>query len=61
MSNTIPRSHRMDQWTPAERAIHDAVQAVEEMGADVRLTKAVRLLAEAQASVAAFVDERQAA
>lgn len=51
-----PRRHRIDQWVPAERAIHDAVQAVEVMGADVRLTEAVILLGRARDSVADFVD-----
>ena len=46
----------MDLWTPAERAIYDAVQVVETVGADLRLTDAVRYLDLARRSVAAFVD-----
>lgn len=42
--------------TPAEKAIYDAVQEVEKMGADTRLTNAVVKLAEARESVADFVD-----
>lgn len=57
----IPRRNRMDQWTPAERAIYDAVQAVEDMPADVRLTDAVRLLDDAQNKVADYVDGVEAA
>lgn len=52
----VPRANRMDLWTPAERAIYDAVQVVESAGADLRLTDAVRFLGLAQRSVAAFVD-----
>jgi hypothetical protein len=44
MSDDIPRRARLDQFTPAEKAIYDAVQAVEEMPADVLLTDAVILL-----------------
>jgi hypothetical protein len=54
--NEIPRRIRMDQWTAAERAIYDAVQAVEALAADVRLTDAVVLLQAARDSVADYVD-----
>ena len=52
----IPRRIRLDQMTIAELAIFNAVQLVEEMGADVRLTNAVNLLARAREQVADFVD-----
>lgn len=52
----IPRRAMLEQFTPAERAIYDAVALVEEMGADVRLTKAVVLLGQARDAVADFVD-----
>lgn len=55
-SDEIPRRARMDQWCPAERAIYDAAQAVEEMPADERLTRAVILLDDARRLVADFVD-----
>ncbi len=55
MSN-IPRRSQMTQWTPAERAIYEAVQAVEAMPADPRLTEAVVLLQAARDYVADFVD-----
>lgn len=60
MSETreLPRRVYMDMWSPAERAIYDAAQAVEGMGADVRLTEAVNLLAEARNRVADYVDEQ---
>lgn len=52
----IPRRCRYDLYTPAERAISDAVQAVEAAGADVRLTDAVILLQKAKDRVADFVE-----
>jgi hypothetical protein len=51
------RRIRIDLWTPAERAIHEAMQAVERLPADVRLTDAVILLGQAQAKVADYVDD----
>lgn len=57
MSETsIPRRVCIDRWTPAERAINDAAQAVEAMAADVRLTDAVVLLQAARDSVADYID-----
>jgi hypothetical protein len=55
-TNEIPRRARMEHWTPAERAIYDALQAVEAMPADARLTAAVVLLGAARDSVADYVD-----
>lgn len=46
----------MLQWTPAEKAIHDAVQAVESAGANPLLTDAVNLLAHARQKVAMWVE-----
>ena len=43
--------------SPAELAIRAAVEAVEQMGADVRLTDAVQLLQAARESVADHVDQ----
>jgi hypothetical protein len=54
--NDIPRRARIDKFVPAEKAIFDAVHAVEEMLADPRLTKAVVALQEARGLVADFVD-----
>jgi hypothetical protein len=51
-----PRRIDMLRWTPAERAIHAAIEAVEAAGADVRLTDAVILLSQAQGKVADYVD-----
>ena len=52
----IPRRICVDKLTPAEKAIYDAVQAVELAGADTRLTDAVNLLQAARDKVADFVD-----
>lgn len=56
MNNVIPRRNRLDLLQPAEKAIRDAVQAVEGMDADARLTDAVSLLNQARESVADFID-----
>lgn len=58
MSSEITRRARIDLWTPAEKAINDAVQIVEEMEADEKLTDAVILLGKAQNKVADFVDSK---
>jgi hypothetical protein len=47
----------MDLWTPAEMAIHNAIQEVEKMPADVRLTNAVILLSQVQRIIADFIDK----
>lgn len=52
----IPRRARVDLWCDAEKAIQAAVDAVEAMPADVRLTDAVNQLWEARQSVADYVD-----
>jgi hypothetical protein len=44
--------------TPAEKAVYDAVQAVEKAGADVRLTDAVVLLQQAREKLADYFDEQ---
>lgn len=52
----IPRRIRIDRLTPAERAIYDALIAVEAVGAHPLLTEAVVLLQEARSKVADYVD-----
>jgi hypothetical protein len=49
----------MDLWHDAERAIHDAVQAVERAGAHPLLTDAVVLLGLAKEKVADFVETKK--
>lgn len=46
----------LDLMTPAELAIYNAMQEVEKLPADVRLTNAIVALNEAKCHVANFVD-----
>ena len=52
----FPRRCKVDEMTPAELAIREAVLKVEALGAHPLLTKAVILLGEAREAVADFVD-----
>ena len=52
----IPRRIDRTRHTPAERAITDAMHAVEEAGAHPLLTDAVILLGKARDRVADYVD-----
>lgn len=52
----IPRRICIDKLTPVEKAIYDAVQAVEALPPDERLTNAVIALGKARDLVADFVD-----
>ena len=54
----FPRRQQLDKCTPAELAIYKAMEEVEEIGADVRLTDAINKLNEARNLVADFVDEQ---
>lgn len=58
MSNEIPRTIRIDLATPAEVAIRAAETAVENLGADVRLTQAATKLQEARALVGEYVNDQ---
>lgn len=58
MENTITRRARIDLFVPAEKAIYDAIQIIENMGADVQLTDAQTLLAQAKEKVADYVDSQ---
>ena len=53
----IPRRIRLDLSEPAELAIRNAVDEVEKIGADVRLTNAINLLNEARELVADYIDK----
>jgi len=53
--NKYRRNH-LQQNTPAELAIHNAVQEVEKAGADQKLTEAVILLGKAKDLVGDYVD-----
>lgn len=52
----VPRRSNFNQMSPAERAIFDAMQEVEEVGADERLTDAVIMLQHARDKVADYID-----
>jgi hypothetical protein len=54
--NDIPRRIQIDQFTPQEQAIRNAMMAVEAMDASPHLTEAVVLLQRAQEKVADFID-----
>ena len=56
MIDGFPRRNRVDHWTPAEKAIQDAVDVVEAAGAHPLLTDAVILLGQARDKVADFVE-----
>lgn len=54
--NAIPRRSRIDLWIPAETAIHDALIAVEALGAHPQLTEVVSMLSDAQRKIAEWYD-----
>lgn len=56
--NKFPRRSCIYLLTPAEKAVWDAAQAVENLGADVRLTDAVVLLQQARERLADYFDEQ---
>lgn len=55
MRNWLRRSDTL-QHTPAEKAITDAMEAVESLPPDTRLTKAISLLTNARMKVADYVE-----
>ena len=55
---TFPRKSCINLLTKPEKIIYDAVQEVENIGADERLTKAIILLGEAQDLVSDFINEQ---
>jgi hypothetical protein len=52
----IPRRCMLDLNTPAELAIHNAIQEVEKVGADERLTDSVVYLSKAKESLSDYID-----
>jgi hypothetical protein len=59
MGSDFPRRSCIDLLTPAEKAIYDAVQEVEKVGASVGLTDAVILLGKARDLVADYIEENE--
>lgn len=58
MNNTIPRRARLDLNTKAELSISKAIDEIENLGADPRLTKAQIKLQEAKDLLSDYVDEQ---
>lgn len=56
-NSDFPRRNNLTYLTPAETAIWNAIQEIEKLGADVRLTEAIVKLQEAREWVADFVDD----
>lgn len=56
MSNEVPRRFKIDQMTPAEKAITGAMTEVEKMPCGLKLTEAIDLLYKAREIVADYVD-----
>lgn len=54
---TFPRRNCVDQLTPAELAIRDAMIAVEAAGGHILLTEAITLLSQAKDKVADYLEE----
>jgi hypothetical protein len=54
--NQVPRRACIDKRVPAELSIDAAIEAVEKMAADVRLTDAIVLLQAAKDSVSDYID-----
>ena len=54
--NEILRRNRLDLNTPAEKAIYDAIQKVEKVGAHPRLTDVIIMLRKAKELLADYVD-----
>lgn len=59
MTNEIPRRCYIDKLTPAEKAIYDALGAVESVGAHPLLTEVSELLSQAREKLADYVDNVQ--
>jgi hypothetical protein len=60
MNLDVPRRCYFALMVPAEKAIHEAINAVEAMPADERLTAALILLGHAKDKVADYVDAKAA-
>lgn len=58
MSNSIPRRINLDLNTQAELSILNAIQEVEKVGADIRLTEIVVMLGKARELLADYVDSQ---
>lgn len=59
MPTDIPRRIRLDQFFPQEKLIYDAMQEIEKMPPDVRLTEAGNLLNQVREKVADFIESEE--
>lgn len=55
----ILRRNILQQMTPAELAIHNAIQEVEKVGADHLLTNVIIKLGEAKTMLSDFIDKKE--
>lgn len=55
-TRNLPRRYDINMYTPAERAITDAMYAVEHAGCHLLLTDAIILLEQARNKVSDYVD-----
>lgn len=53
----VPRRNRLDLNTTAELAITNAMQEIEKLGCDVRLTESVVLLEKAKNLLSDYIDD----
>lgn len=60
-STEFPRAYDSQRWSKEEHAIQNAIDTVEQMGADPILTDAVCLLLDARKTVARYVDGERGA
>jgi len=54
----ISRRNNLQLFTPTEMKIYEAIDMIEKMGADIRLTDAQMLLGEAKDQVSDYIDEQ---
>ncbi len=58
-NDTYSRRNRLDLMEPSEKIIYEAIQEIEKIGADVRLTDAINMLSGAKELVSDFIDKKQ--
>ena len=56
--NEIPRRSQLQLMTPAEKAIYNAIQEVEKVGADQKLPDVVVMLGKAKELLSDFIDSK---
>lgn len=56
MNNDFPRRNQVDKMLPAEKLIFDAMQEIEKLGADEKLTDAQILISKAKNLIGDYID-----